>query len=180
MSISHVVTAVQTRVLRVMDKPSPNNPHLHDWLSEPNLAVKPLDANAFDPKQILDVMSAGFGPMKALTVQQMEIITLVSRRAQAYLGIPQRLARCRTQSDVVREQTRFWQTASSQYHDSTTRIVNAWAELFAHLPQATGPLSTATGITLPKPGASSCRPPMPAADRSDKLIRVPSSRRRSD
>ncbi len=49
--------------------------------------------------------------MKALTVQQMELLTLASRRAQAYLGIPQRLSRCRTHSDLVNEQMRFWQTA---------------------------------------------------------------------
>ena len=69
------------------------------------------------PKQILDGMSAGMGPMKALTVQQMELLTLISRRAQAYLGIPQRLSRCRTHSDLVNEQMRFWQTATSQYQD---------------------------------------------------------------
>jgi hypothetical protein len=163
-----------------MDKPSPNNPHLHDWLSEPKLAAKPFDANAFDPKQILEGLSASFGPMKVLTVQQMEFITLASRRAQAYLGIPQRLARCRTQSDVVQEQMRFWQTASSQYQDTTSRIANAWAELFAHLPQAAGPMSNVAGIAFPKPGASSCAPPKPASNRSSELIRVPSNRRRSD
>jgi hypothetical protein len=163
-----------------MDKPSPNNPHLHDWLSEPKLTAKSFDANAFDPKQILETLSAGFGPMKVLTVQQMELITLASRRAQAYLGIPQRLARCRTQSDVVQEQMRFWQTASSQYQDTTSRIANAWAELFAQLPQAVGPMSIASSITFPKPGASSCAPPKPADKRSSELIRVPASRRRSD
>lgn len=130
-----------------MDKPSPNNPHLHDWLSTQSYAPMPFDGS-LDPKQVLENMTAGFGPMKALTMQQMELLTLMSRRAQAYLGIPQRLSRCRTQSDLINEQLRFWQTAQSQYQDATSRIANAWSDLFATLPQA-GQVASA-GLTFPK------------------------------
>ncbi len=155
-----------------MDKPSPNNPHLHDWLGTQNFAAKPFDPMAFDPKQIMDGMSAGMGPMKALTIQQMELMTFFSRRAQALLGIPQRLSRCRTSADLINEQMRFWQTAMSQYQDASTRIVSAWSEAFASLPTATGPV--AGGVVFPKDGGpvKSERPQPRKAD----VIRIPNGR----
>jgi hypothetical protein len=132
-----------------MDKPSPNNPHLHDWLGTPSFAPKAFDPTQFDARQILETMSSGFGPMKVLTVQQMELVTLASRRAQAYLAIPQRLSRCRTHQDLLNEQMRFWQTAMSQYQDSTTRIANAWSDLFSALPTAASQAAPSSGITFP-------------------------------
>jgi hypothetical protein len=151
-----------------MDKPSPNNPHVHDWLGTQSFEPKPFE-NPFDPKQILDGMSAGFGPMKVLTVQQMELLTLMSRRAQAYLGIPQRLSRCRTHSDLVNEQMRFWQTATSQYQDSTSRIANAWSELFQTLPQAGRGAGVTSGVTFPR------KPETAQRDRTADLIRMPAA-----
>jgi hypothetical protein len=149
-----------------MDKPSPNNPHLHDWLGTPSFAPKPFDPTQFDARQVLEAMSAGFGPMKALTVQQMELVTLASRRAQAYLAIPQRLSRCRTHQDLLNEQMRFWQTAMSQYQDSTTRIANAWSELFAALPTAAAQAAPAPGVTFPA---------RPSPHHSADPIRVPAN-----
>jgi hypothetical protein len=113
-----------------MDKPSPDNPNLHDWLGTIGAGPKPFDAGAFDPKLILETLSAGIGPMKAMAIQQTELGTLASRRAQAYLGIPQRLTRCRTRQDLFDEQMRFWQTAMSQYQESATRICQAWSDVF--------------------------------------------------
>jgi hypothetical protein len=154
-----------------MDKPSPNNPHVHDWLGTQSFEPKSFE-NPFDPKQILDGMSAGMGPMKALTVQQMELLTLISRRAQAYLGIPQRLSRCRTHSDLVNEQMRFWQTATSQYQDSTSRIAHAWSELFQNLPQAgRGAGGTTNSVSFPKK-------PETGRDRTADLIRMPGANTR--
>ncbi len=153
-----------------MDKPSPNNPHLHDWLGTQSFSVRPFEGS-FDPKQVLEGMSAGFGPWKALTVQQMELMTLMSRRAQAYLGIPQRMMRCRSQSDLINEQMRFFQTAMSQYQDATTRIAHAWGDLFAALPQP-GAGGSSSGVTFPKP-APVARNGQPA--RKPDLIRVPAT-----
>lgn len=134
-----------------MDKPSPNNPHMHDWLGTQSPKARPFDPMAFDPKQIMDGMSAvGMGPMKALTIQQMELMTFFSRRAQAILGLPQRLSRCRTSADLVNEQMRFWQTAMSQYQDTTTRIASAWGDAFASLPTGAG--TGAGGVVFPKTG----------------------------
>jgi len=154
-----------------MDKPSPNNPHLHDWLSTPSFAAKSFDSTSFDAKQVLESMSAGFGPMKALTVQQVELIRLASRRAQAYLAIPQRLSRCRTHSDVLNEQMQFWQTAMGQYQDANARIVNAWSEMFAALPQGTaGMAPVSSPVTFPKPAPASHE-----SARKPSVIRVPAA-----
>lgn len=152
-----------------MDKPSPHNPHMHDWLS-PQSYSKTSVEGAFDPKQMMEHMSAGFGPMKVLTVQQMELLTLMSRRAQAYLGIPQRLSRCRTQSDLINEQMRFWNTAQSQYQDCTSRIVNAWSELFASLPRTGAPSSASGTVVFPKKAETSKSSYQ--ADRTADLIRA--------
>ena len=155
----------------VMDKPSPNNPHMHDWLGPQNFAAKPFDPTAFDPKQIMDGVSAGLGPMKALTIQQMELLTFFSRRAQAVLGLPQRLSRCRTSSDLINEQMRFWQTAMSQYQDASTRITSAWSEAFASLPKGMASSGMGGGVTFPK------RAPVPERNGSETrqadLIRMP-------
>lgn len=155
-----------------MDKPSPNNPHLHDWLGTQNFAPKPFDAMGFDPKQIMDGMSAGMGPMKALTIQQLELMTFFSRRAQAVLGIPQRLSRCRTSADLLNEQMRFWQTAMAQYQDASTRIVSAWSEAFASLPTAAGPAPG--GIVFPKDGGA-VKTERPQTRKAD-VIRMPNGR----
>jgi hypothetical protein len=153
-----------------MDKPSPNNPHLHDWLGTQNFSTRPYDPMSFDPKQMLEGLSAGFGPAKALTVQQVELIRLASRRAQAYLGIPQRLSRCRTQSDLLNEQMLFWQTAMGQYQDATTRIANAWSELFAALPQPpVGATASPAHVTFPKPA------PVRAPVTQSSGVRVPAA-----
>jgi hypothetical protein len=153
-----------------MDKPSPNNPHMHDWLGTQGVAAKPFDPMAFDPKQMLDGMSAGMGPMKAMTIQQMELMTLMSRRAQALLAIPQRLSRCRTSSDLINEQMRFWQTAMSQYQYSTTRIATAWGEAFASLPKG-GSAGLGGGVIFPKPTPAPNR--NGAEARKADLIRMP-------
>jgi len=157
-----------------MDKPSPNNPHMHDWLGTQTMGPKPFEPMAFDPKQIMDGMSAaGMGPMKALTIQQMELMTFFSRRAQAVLGIPQRLSRCRTAADLVNEQTRFWQTAMSQFQDATTRIASAWSEAFASsLPTGAGLASG--GVVFPKAGVTE-KSERPAPRKAD-VIRMPNGR----
>jgi hypothetical protein len=156
-----------------MDKPSPNNPHMHDWLGTQSMGPKPFESMAFDPKQMMDGLSAaGMGPMKALTIQQMELMTFFSRRAQAYLGLPQRMSRCRTSADLVNEQMRFWQTAMSQYQDASTRIASAWSDAFASLPTGAG--AGAGGVVFPKTGSAvkSERQPPRKAD----VIRMPNGR----
>jgi len=75
-------------------------------------------------------------PAKAAARCQLETLGLVSRRAQAYLQVPQRLAQCRTPQDVVNEQIAFWNTAQQQYRDSSRKIGEAWLHAFPWLDPA--------------------------------------------
>jgi hypothetical protein len=80
-----------------------------------------------------DSLSQGFEPMKALARCQLEVMGLVSRRAQAYLEIPSRLSQCRTPQDILNEQMAFWRTAFEQYSESSQRIADAWGHVLMPL-----------------------------------------------
>lgn len=62
---------------------------------------------------------------KGMARWQLEMMGLMSRRAQAYLEIPSRMSKCRTPQDVFAEQTRFWQMAFQQYSESSRRMMAA-------------------------------------------------------
>lgn len=62
---------------------------------------------------------------KGMARWQLEMMGLMSRRAQAYMEIPSRMSKCRTPQDLVAEQTRFWQTAFQQYSESSRRMMAA-------------------------------------------------------
>ncbi len=69
------------------------------------------------------------GPAKVLARCQLEALGLVNRRAQAYLDIPARLARCKTPQDLASEQMAFWRTAAEQYTESSQKIAEAWGQM---------------------------------------------------
>ena len=66
--------------------------------------------------------------MRSFARCQSELQGLVSRRAQAYVELPSRIAEIRTTQDMVQEQTRFWQTAMQQYAECSQRIMNLWMQ----------------------------------------------------
>lgn len=74
--------------------------------------------------------SQWLAPFKATARCQLETLGLMSRRAQAYLQVPTRLAQCRTPQDVLNEQMAFWRTAGEQYRDSSRRIGEAWLQAY--------------------------------------------------
>jgi hypothetical protein len=76
----------------------------------------------------LDKMAQGMSPLKGMARAQIEMMGLMSRRAQAYLEIPSRLSRCRSPQDLVNEQMRFWQTAAQQYSESSYRIMESYRQ----------------------------------------------------
>lgn len=76
----------------------------------------------------VDKMAQGMSPFKGIARAQIEMMGLVSRRAQAYLEIPTRLSRCRSPQDLVNEQMRFWQTAFQQYSESSYKVVEAYRQ----------------------------------------------------
>lgn len=74
------------------------------------------------------VFSKGVEPaFKAAARTNLELMTFASKRAQAMVALPSRMAACRTPHDVVNEQIRFWQTAFSQYAETTRTIATAWS-----------------------------------------------------
>ncbi len=103
-------------------------------------------------KRTADSEDLGFGPMqnaaqayfgkvsgtnvelgqsyRGLARCQLEMWSLASRRAQAYLELPARMGRCRTLAEVQREQMLFAQQASKQYIESTQRFAQAWQAAF--------------------------------------------------
>jgi hypothetical protein len=75
----------------------------------------------------MDMAAQGFEPwFKAMASSGLELMSLMSRRAQAYMEIPNCIGHCRTPQDIVDEQMRFWQTAFRQYAESSQRAVSAW------------------------------------------------------
>ncbi len=60
---------------------------------------------------------------------QLECQGLMSRRAQAYLELPGRVAECRTPQDLLQEQTRFWQMAFQQYAECSQKMMTSWAQV---------------------------------------------------
>lgn len=72
----------------------------------------------------------GLAAVRAMTLAQVELMTLATRRAQAYLEVPKTLGRCRSGQDLLEEQMRFWQVAGEQYQGAGLRIANAWMQAF--------------------------------------------------
>ncbi len=114
---------------------------------------KPFDAS-FDPKQMMEGLSAGFGPMEGADRAADGVDDAGEPAGPGVsLGIPQRLSRCRTQADILNEQMRFWQTAMSQYQDATSRIATAWGELFSTVTQSAGAGQASGPVVFPKKAA---------------------------
>ena len=86
----------------------------------------------------------------------LEIFSLMSRRAQAYVAIPQRIASCRSPQDVYNEQVRFWQSAMADYSEGSKRIMSAMAA--CSLVPGQGATDSASSprdyITFPEPEAA--------------------------
>lgn len=107
----------------------------------------------------LDTMAQANEPYyKGLARWQLEMMGLMSRRAQAYLEIPGRLARCRTPQDVFNEQTRFWQAAFQQYSESSHRMMAAAQNMMVMSPAFKQPASKPPRqrdyISFPEAGAA--------------------------
>src|SRR6185295_13845780 len=45
----------------------------------------------------------------------LELVGLAARRGQAWLDVPASFGRCKTPQDLLGAQTKFWQTATTQY-----------------------------------------------------------------
>lgn len=65
--------------------------------------------------------------LKGVARYNLEVMGLVSRRAQAWLETPSRLAQCRAPKDVFELQSQFWQIAVHDYSEATQRMTSVIA-----------------------------------------------------
>lgn len=78
----------------------------------------------------LETFGQAYDPYtKALARAQLELMGLMSRRAQAYMEIPARLSRCRSPQDLTAEQMQFWRTEFDEYSSTVGRMTEAFASL---------------------------------------------------
>ena len=63
--------------------------------------------------------------LKGIGRWNLELLGLSTRRSQAWLGIPARLGHCKSPLDGVNEQLKFWQTAASDYWETSHRLAAA-------------------------------------------------------
>jgi hypothetical protein len=74
----------------------------------------------------LDKMMKGYEPaLKGVGRWNLELLALTTKRSREWLEMPARLGCCKTPVDVVSEQMRFWQTATSQYMEASHRMAAA-------------------------------------------------------
>lgn len=115
----------------------------------------------------LDNAAQGYEPvMKGMARTQLELMSFASRRAQAYLEIPSRLAICRSPQDLMNEQMRFWQTAASQYSEATRRVMTAMSSMAQPQPFADAKSKPAQRDYLSVPDAQQQPGPRETSPRS--------------
>lgn len=63
--------------------------------------------------------------IKAMAYSGAELLSLASRRAQAYMELPARIGACRSPQELMAEQARFAQMAWAHYSECCTRMMTA-------------------------------------------------------
>jgi hypothetical protein len=107
----------------------------------------------------LDALLRGYGPaLKGIGRFNLELLALISRRWQAWLGAPRHFGQCKSPWDVAQEQLRFWQVAVSDYAQSAQRLTTTFGA-YAVPPEHQG-AAQRDYITVQEPA--------PAAKRSDR------------
>lgn len=78
----------------------------------------------------LDMAAKGFEPtLRSAGRWNLELMSLATRRAQAWMEIPTRLSQCKTPQDLAKEQMRFWQVATHDYAEGVRRLTVAFGAL---------------------------------------------------
>jgi hypothetical protein len=74
----------------------------------------------------LDAMVKGYEPvLKGIGRLNLELMTMMVRRGQAWLETAGRIAQCKSPHEVLGEQTRFWQQAVHDYQEGSRRVAAA-------------------------------------------------------
>lgn len=101
----------------------------------------------------IDAVVKAYEPaVKGIGRYNLELLALISRRAQAWLGLVSRLGRCRSPFDVAREQLHFWQSATTDYAQAAGRLSTAFGAC-AVVPEFKG-ITQRDFITVEEPAAS--------------------------
>lgn len=87
--------------------------------------------------------------MRGATKMQLEMWALSSRRAQAFLELPSRMATCKTPTDLAQEQARFARVAYENYTDAAKRMTQAWM-LMTGMPNMMAPFVEETRPAITK------------------------------
>lgn len=97
------------------------NHHRPEWTDQ---ALKPSLAG-------VETMLRGAEPaLKSLMHWNTELMQLASRRGQAWMDIPRRLAACKSPQDVAGAQMQFWQSAMHDYVETSQRMMSLWTGAF--------------------------------------------------
>lgn len=88
-----------------------------------------------------------------------ELVSLSSRRTRAYMEIPGQVTTCTSLQDLVRAQTRFWESAFADYNRTAHAIAGIWGSV---LPRPPAPVQAAPAaprdlITFQEPAAPKAR-----------------------
>ena len=104
----------------------------------------------------VDAVVRAYGPaLKAIGRFNLEMLALMSRRWQAWLGAPRQFGGCRSPQDVVQEQVRFWQAAARDYAQSAQHL-SATFGAFAVMPEHRG-AAQRDYITVQEPATSAAK-----------------------
>ncbi len=75
---------------------------------------------------------------KAVTVSQAEYLRLSSRRAKAYMALPNTVAKCRSPHDLVSQQQAFWNQCAQDYATAAQAMASSWTQFFPFADSITG------------------------------------------
>lgn len=115
--------------------------------------------------------------LNAVTRTSAETTAFTSQRMQAALAAPARLMACKSPTDLMSEQMRFWQQATDQYNAALRNIQAAWHPVMPGL--AMWPVATPSSVlplphTIPRTlSLASSRKPVAAPERDIITFRDP-------
>jgi hypothetical protein len=82
----------------------------------------------------------------------LELMTLASRRARAYLELPERLGHCRSLQELTHESIGFWQNMVEDYTESSRRLLSGWSSIMQQTKRPEEPGRERDYVTFPEPG----------------------------
>jgi hypothetical protein len=105
----------------------------------------------------LDQLAKTYEPaMRNVGRINLELMGLMTRRAQAWLEVPAAAGRCKTPQELVAEQLKFWQAAGQDYAEASRRLSAAYAAFVGPALTSSWGAVSATArdyITFPEPRA---------------------------